>query len=52
MTRALTLSALAISIAACAAEPSRAYVVRLDLEQIAAATAARDTAPGFASLRQ
>jgi hypothetical protein len=52
MIRALILAALAAGMTACAAEPSRAYVVRLDLEQIAADTATRDTSPGFATLRE
>lgn len=46
--RALALL-IAFATAACAARP--AYVVRLDLTQVAAQTAARDAAPGFASLR-
>jgi hypothetical protein len=50
VTRALVLAALATAVSACAAERSQAYVVRLDLDAIAAATAARDASPGFASL--
>jgi hypothetical protein len=48
MVRAALLCALALAAAACAAEPD--YVVRLDLDEIAARTAARDISPGFTSL--
>ena len=51
MIRIVSVAILALAGAACAAERSREYVVRLDLDQIAAQTAARDHAPGFASLR-
>jgi len=52
MIRAFTLAALAIALTACAAEHSRDYVVRLDLDKVAAATAKRDASPGFETLRQ
>ena len=44
------LLALALASSACADEDSGKYVVRLDLDQIAAETAARDAAPGFETL--
>ena len=52
MIRACTLAALAIALGACAAEQSQDYVVRLDLDQIAADTAERDASPGFDTLRE
>ena len=52
MTRACTLAALAFALAACAAERSQDYVVRLDLDKIAADTAKRDASPGFDTLRE
>ena len=52
MIRACPLAVLAIALAACAAERSQDYVVRLDLDQIAADTAARDASPGFDTLRE
>jgi hypothetical protein len=48
MARLIFLAALALAGSACSGAPS--YVVRLNLDQIAADTAARDSAPGFASL--
>ena len=51
MIRACTLAAMVIALAACAAEQSRDYVVRLDLDKIAADTAKRDASPGFETLR-
>ena len=48
MIRAALLATLALAAAGCAAEPD--YVVRLDLDEIAARTAARDSSPGFTSL--
>jgi len=48
MTRLLLLTALALALAACAAQRTPSYVVRLDLDRIEAQTAARD--PGFATL--
>ena len=50
MVRSAVVITLALAATACAAENSREYVVRLDLDQIAAQTAARDAAPGFESL--
>jgi hypothetical protein len=50
MVRSAVVIAMALAAAACAEEKSREYVVRLDLDQIAAQTAARDAAPGFESL--
>jgi len=47
MVRSAVIPALALVVAACAAEDRGDYVVRLDLDQIAAQTAARDAAPGF-----
>jgi len=52
MIRAYALAALVIALAACAAEHSRDYVVRLDLDKIAAETAKRDASPGFDTLRE
>ena len=53
MIRAWTLAAVVIGLAACAGERSRDYVVRLDLDKIAADTAKRDaSSPGFETLRQ
>jgi hypothetical protein len=51
MARLVLIAALALAGSACAADPSRQYAVRLDLDQIAAETAARDAAPGFATLK-
>jgi hypothetical protein len=51
MVRLVLIAALALAGSACAAEQSRKYLVRLDLEEIAAETAARAVAPGFESLR-
>jgi hypothetical protein len=50
MVRSVAIMALALAASACAAEDPPSYVVRLDLDQIAAATAARDASPGFESL--
>jgi hypothetical protein len=52
MVRPALVVTAALAATACAAEPTPEYVVRLDLDQIAAATAARDrdTSPGFESL--
>jgi len=50
MMRKAVVIAAALAAGACAAEEPPQYVVRLDLEEIAAATAARDAAPGFESL--
>jgi len=50
MARSFLVAALALAGSACAAQPT--YVVRLDLDQIAVQTAARDAAPGFASLKR
>jgi len=50
MVRPALLMALALSSSACASDESRDYVVRLDLDEIAAQTAERDASPGFASL--
>jgi hypothetical protein len=50
MVRTMVITAIALAGSACAAEPSPDYVVRLDLDQIAEQTAARDAAPGFESL--
>ena len=49
MNRVIPL-ALALASSACADEDSGKYVVRLDLDQIAAETSARDAAPGFETL--
>ena len=51
MIRACTLAATVVALAACAGERSRDYVVRLDLDKVAADTAKRDTSPGFDTLR-
>jgi hypothetical protein len=48
MTRLASLAALALALAACAAQSTPRYVVRLDLDRIAAQTAARN--PGFTTL--
>jgi hypothetical protein len=50
MSRWVEIFTLALAVAACADEESRQQVIRLDLDEIAAATAARDSAPGFESL--
>jgi hypothetical protein len=52
MVRAATVITVALAASACSAEATPEYVVRLDLDQVAAATAARDSyaAPGFESL--
>lgn len=50
MVRTVIMTAFALVSSACAAEQSRQDVVRLDLDQIAAETAARDVRPGFESL--
>jgi hypothetical protein len=50
MMRSIAIIVLALAVAACAAEEPRRQVVRLDLDEIAAATAARDRSPGFESL--
>ena len=51
MVRPVFIVGMMFAVSACAAEPSRNYVVRLDLDKIAAQTAARDAAPGFSSLK-
>jgi hypothetical protein len=51
MVRLVSIAALALAGSACAAEQSRKYLVRLDLEEIVPGTAARAVAPGFESLR-
>ena len=48
MVRSIAIATLAVIGSACSTQP--AYVVRLNLDQIAAHTAAKDSAPGFASL--
>ena len=48
MLRTLSLAALALGLAACAAQSTPRYVVRLDLDRIAAQTAAKQ--PGFTTL--
>jgi hypothetical protein len=50
MVRTFVLPVIVTAVAACGAASSRSYVVRLDLEQIAADTAARDASPGFTTL--
>ena len=50
VNRPVILLALVLASSACADEASRKYVVRLDLDQIAAETVARDAAPGFETL--
>ena len=53
MLRPAAILAVTLAASACSAEPPPPdYVVRLDLDQIAAATAAKDraTSPGFESL--
>ena len=52
MVRAAAVIAVVLAASACAAEATPDYVVRLDLDQIAAATAERDSyaAPGFETL--
>ena len=42
---------MSLAAASCAAHGSRSYVVRLDLDRIAAQTAERDASPGFTSLK-
>jgi hypothetical protein len=48
MNRLVYLAALTLALTACAARPTPRYVVRLDLDRIAAQTAARN--PGFTTL--
>jgi hypothetical protein len=50
MVRLAALSALTLALAACAAQGTPRYVVRLDLDRIAAHTAAKDHQPGFTQL--
>jgi hypothetical protein len=50
MLRNLCLGIIATSLVACSPAGRTTYVVRLNLEQIAADTAARESSPGFASL--
>jgi hypothetical protein len=50
MFRCVLLVALPLLSSACADGDSRGYVIRLDLDEIAARTADRDTSPGFVSL--
>jgi hypothetical protein len=45
-----TPALMALALAACSPGEGEANVVRLDLDRIAAATAARDASPGFAAL--
>ena len=47
MLRPITVVAVALAVSACAAQDTPQYVIRLDLEQIAAQTATRQAAPGF-----
>jgi hypothetical protein len=49
MTRLVSLGALTLALAACSHSTPR-YVVRLDLDRIAAQTNARDHRPGFTTL--
>ena len=51
MVRPVTAIVAALTLSACTAEETPQYVVRLDLEQIAKQTAAREAAPGFETLR-
>jgi len=48
MTRIMSIAALTLALAACTAQSTPRYVVRLNLERIAAQTKARD--PGFTML--
>jgi len=49
MLRQFTLAVLALAVAACAAQRTPRYVVRLDLDRIAAQSAAKE--PGFTILK-
>ena len=48
MIRLMSFATLSLALAACSVQSTPRYVVRLDLDKIAAQTAARD--PGFATL--
>jgi hypothetical protein len=50
MKRPVAMVILALASTACAEDDPPPYVVRLDLDQVAAATAKRDASPGFESL--
>jgi hypothetical protein len=50
MARLAFLAAVSLGLAACAARETPRYVVRLDLDQVAARTAASDHRPGFTTL--
>ena len=51
MRGAIGLALLSLALAACVEQASRSYVVRLDLDRIAAQTAERDASPGFTSVK-
>lgn len=50
MLRSFALAALMLAVTACAAKSTPRYVVRLDLDRIAAQTASKDSRPGFSEL--
>ena len=50
MLRLAAICAVALGLAACAARETPRYVVRLDLDRIAAHTAEKDRLPGFSTL--
>jgi hypothetical protein len=51
MARLLSFATLTLALSACAVQSTPRYVVRLDLDKIAAQTAAKDPNPGFTQLR-
>ena len=50
MIRTLCLNLYFFALAGCAGGQGQSYPVRLDLERIAAETAARSPTPGFSTL--
>jgi hypothetical protein len=50
MVRFALFASVMAGLAACAAERTPRYVVRLDLDRVATQTSARDRGPGFALL--
>ncbi len=50
MLRIESLGLIFLTLAACSQAERDNYVVRLDLDQIAADTVIRDTSPGFSAL--
>jgi len=51
MIRLMSFATLSLALAACSVQSTPRYVVRLDLDKIAAQTAAKSPKPGFTELR-